>query len=81
MFSIYITAGRKKSGSQNYIFYLIFFQSMSGPGYGTAQKKLSNTYFSDSEIYMKIKNFSQYVHLVLQEGCWLLTSLLIGLKS
>ena len=52
---------------------------MSGPGNDRAQK-LSYTYFSDSEIYMKISNILQYVHLVLQEGCWLLTSLLIGLK-
>ena len=42
---------------------------------------LENKYFSDSEIYMKISNFSEYVHLVLQESCWLLNSLIIGLKS
>ena len=53
---------------------------MGGPGYGES-KKLSDKYFIDSEIYMKISNFSEYVHLVLQESCWLLTSLLIGLES
>ena len=44
-------------------------------------KKLGINIFSDSEMYMKISNFSEYVHLVLQERCWLLTSLLIGLES
>ena len=45
-------------------------------------KKLGINIFSDSEMYMEIGNFfSEYVHLVLEERCWLLTSLLIGLES
>ena len=44
-------------------------------------KKLRINIFSDSEMYMQISIFSEYVHLVLQERCWLLTSLLIGLES
>ena len=42
-------------------------------------KNLGINIFSDSEMHMKFSNFSEYVHLVLQERCWLLTSLLIGL--
>ena len=48
MFSIYIREGRKKA--QVNFFSIIFFQTMGGPGYGET-KKLSDKYFSDSEIY------------------------------
>ena len=78
----YIRAGRKRSVSQGYIFAIGNIFSILLVALDTVKpNNLVINMLSNSEIYMKISNFSKYVHLVPQESCWFLTSLLIVLKS
>ena len=42
-------------------FSIIFSHTLGYSGYGKIKKQLRNKYFSDSEIYMKINNLSEYV--------------------